>query len=91
MKKVIVTQKEDAIVSTEVLAENILAISEGVKQLRKGRLNEKALILLIQHSAPKQKNRKNFGSYVAISARDVKAVLEGIENLAETYLKPLKK
>lgn len=87
MKKITVKQKEEAPVALEVLADNILAISEGVKKLRQGRLTDRALVLLIQHASPRLK-KGNYGGQVLIPARDVKIVLEGIEGLADAFLKP---
>lgn len=77
MTKVIVTQKPDADeVPTEVLAQSIVAVSDGIKKLRAGRLNDRALILLIQHSATYK-----------LPQVQVKSVLDAIEGLAATYLK----
>lgn len=86
MKSVTVKQpaeKEDE-VPTEIIASAIVAISEGIKKLKAGRLNDKALIMLIQHAAPGKKSR--FGSK-PVSATEVKAVLEGLECLSATFLK----
>lgn len=86
LKKLIVKQpeeKEDE-VPTEIIASAIVAISQGVKKLRSGRLTDKALILLIQHAAPGKKGR--FGSK-PVTTTEVKAVLAGLESLAGTFLK----
>ena len=82
--KVGIKQDEDEIVPVEVLAKEIQAISEGIKVLRKGRLNDRALILLIQNASP-----ANFGKYGTSkpSATDVRGVIQGIESLASAYLK----
>lgn len=64
-------------VPTEVLATAIVSISEGIKKLRGGRLNDKALILLIKASVKKPK----------VSVAQVKAVLDGIEGLQVTYMR----
>lgn len=81
--KTYVTQNDKKEIPTEVIADSIIAISEGLKKIRAGRLNSKAIELLIQNAAP------SVGSYpskkVAIS--DVRAVLEGIESLERVYLK----
>ncbi|MDE2103460.1 MAG: hypothetical protein KGL39_39830 [Patescibacteria group bacterium] len=82
-KQVIVKQEPNAEVPTEVLAGAILAISVGLKQLRSGRLNDKALVLLIQHAAPSFDKH----STRSVTVSMVKAVLEGIESLEATYLK----
>lgn len=89
MKKVIVKQNPEAEVPTEVLADAIVAISAGMKKLRSGRLNDKALYLLIQDATPSFGGKWN-KKPVTISA--VKAVIEGIESLAPTFIrKPVKK
>lgn len=77
MKDVIVKQVEGAEVPAEVLASSIVAISEGVKKLRAGRLNDKALVLLIQNAAPGN-----------VPKSDILAVLDGMAALEKLYLKP---
>ena len=73
-------------VSTEVMAEAIVSISQGIKKLLAGPLNEKALLLLIAHAA------EPYGKYpvVKVGQRDVKAVLDSIQSLERTFLKPKK-
>lgn len=71
-------------VPAEILADSIVAIAQGVRKLREGRLNDRALLLLIQHAAP-----SNNG--VVLTQREVTAVLAGIENLEREYLKPTRK
>jgi len=66
----------------EVIADHIKAISEGIRKLRSGPLNDKALLLLIQHAAPSV-TRSN--SKLPMS--DIRAVLDGIESLEATYLR----
>lgn len=77
MPSVKVTQPEGKEVPTEVLSSAIVSIADGIKKLRSGRLNDRALFLLIQHASP--------GSN--LSQRDIKAVLSGIESLERIYLK----
>lgn len=77
MIKHLVLKQVEPPVPVEVLATSIEAISKGVAKLRESRLNDRALVLLIQHACSR-----------AISARDVRLVLEGIESLEKTYLKP---
>ena len=67
------------IVPTEVIASALVAISDGIKQLRRGALNDRALLLLIQHAIPAADRP---------SVRQIKAVLEGAENLKSQYVKP---
>lgn len=70
----------------EVLAESISSIAQGVKKLLAGPLNERALVLLIQNACPQ------VGKYPphAITQKEVKAVLEGLQSLEKEYLKPKK-
>lgn len=70
-------------VPTEILADSIVAIAEGIRKLRAGRLNERALLLLIQHAAPAPSSFRT----KPVSQKDVRAVLDGIENLEAAYLK----
>ena len=85
MSKVKVSQAEDQKeVPVEVIAQSIEAISVGIKKLRAGPLNDKALILLIQHATPLLSYGKRVGT------TEIKAVLTGIESLEKTYLKSKK-
>lgn len=77
--KVIVKQTEQNPVPVEVLAEAIVSISAGIKKLRAGPLNERCLLLLIQNAAP-----------FTINQKQVRTVLDGIEQLEHEYLKPRK-
>lgn len=87
-KKIIVKQNPEAEVPTEVLAADIQAISQGIRKLRSGRLNERALLLLIQEAAPTTGGKYN-RSRVGIPA--IRAVLDGIEGLEAAFLrKPTK-
>lgn len=82
-----VVQNPESPVATEVIAEAIVAISQGVKKMLAGPLNESALILLITNATPSvgRGYRKT-----VVSARAVKAVLAGMESLEREYLKPKK-
>lgn len=82
MKKVKVIQDEAKPIATEVIADAIVAISDGIKKLRSGRLNDKALFLLIQTASPARNN-----NYQKVGIYEVRAVLEGIESLESTFLK----
>jgi len=82
MKKVKVIQDKESELPIEVLAKSIEAISRGIQRLRAGRLNEKALLLLIQHASP---SPYRSGQRVCIS--EIKAVLDGMQSLEKTYLK----
>lgn len=84
MKKVIVKQAHDDEVPVEILASSIRAIAAAVKKLRKGPLDEKALLLLIHQNTkavgPKFNKHKP-------SITEIKAVLDSMESLAHQYLK----
>lgn len=87
-KKVVVKQDEQEPVTVEVLAQEIVAISAGVKKLRGGRLTDRALFLLIQNAAPQAGTRFN---KKPLSMNTIKAVFEGIESLEREYIrKPAK-
>lgn len=86
MGKISVKQEPGAEVPTEVMADAIVTISDGVKRLRSGRLNEKALLLLIQHASPLTKGRPG-RSPSRLSTREIKLVLDGIEGLGRAYIK----
>jgi hypothetical protein len=76
MKTIKVTQKPEAEVPTEVLAEAITKMADGIRKLRNGRLNDYALHILIQHAAPGNLTRNT-----------IRNVLEGIDSLERTYLR----
>jgi hypothetical protein len=84
VKKVTIKQDEVKPVPTEILANAIVAMAEGVRKLRAGPLNDKALTLLIQHAAPKPN-----GGYTktALTTKQIKAVFDGIDALESEYLK----
>ena len=82
MKQVKVVQKEPPAdeIPTEILASAIVAISETMKRLRSGRLNDKGLYLLIQNAAPTIDGSK-------VTVKEIKAVMEGLASLEATYIK----
>ena len=83
-KTVKVIENPNNVVTVEVLADSIKAIADGVKRLRAGRLNDRALYLLIQHACPSVGPKY---TYRNVTQAEVKAVLEGIANLEKEYLK----
>lgn len=86
MRAVTVTQDKENEIPLEVLASSIVAISDGVKKLRNGRLKERALLLLIQQAAPpKKRGRYSTGQHIPIST--IKAVLDGMEALKTQFVK----
>lgn len=82
--KLLVKQNPDKPVAVEILAESIVAIAQGVRNLVAGPLNERALHLLIQNAAPSSGGRRG---YSPIAIKDIKAVFAGIAALEATYLK----
>lgn len=73
--KIVVKQKENAEeIPTEIIAQSIKDISDGVKKLRSGKLNDKAIILLISKAS-------------SVSLETVRSVLTGMENLEKQFLK----
>lgn len=83
--RVIVKQSPEKVVATEVLADSIAQIAQGIRALRKGRLTDHALYLLIQHAAPTNKSGPSYGQRLPI--KDIKAVFAGIDALEVAYLK----
>lgn len=74
MKNMVVKQVPEKEVPVEVLATSIVAIAEGFKKLRAGRLNDKALVLLLAQAS-------------GVGKREVENVVWALDNLGETYLK----
>ncbi|MFA5952285.1 MAG: hypothetical protein WC807_18610 [Hyphomicrobium sp.] len=82
MKRLVVKQDGEQEVTVEVLASSIVAISEGIKKLRAGRLNDKALMLLIQNACPATGTPPS-----RPAQKEIRAVLDGMAALEATYLK----
>jgi hypothetical protein len=61
-------------IPTEVLAESIVELSQGMHKLREGRLNDKAIGLLLSHST-------------GLGQRECLNVLNALGELEEKYLK----
>lgn len=85
-KDIVVKNDSENTVPTEVIAESIVTIAEGMKKLRSGRLNDRALLLLIQHAAPNLPTN-GYGNTAKVGMREIKAVIEGLESLEATFLK----
>jgi hypothetical protein len=68
----------DAQAAAETIAQQIDAISAGIKSLRGGRLTDRALFLLIQDAAPTVKGK-------SLTIQQIKAVLDGLEHLRMLY------
>lgn len=65
-------------VPVEIIANSLVSMADGIKALRAGPLNERALLLLIQHAMPATDRP---------STKLIKGVLDGVEALKRTYLK----
>lgn len=63
-------------IATEIIAGAIVAIADSIRKLRNGRLNERALLVLIKSAAGD-----------TISQRDIKIVLNSIEDLERAFLR----
>lgn len=74
-----IKQDEEKPIATEIIAESIVKISSAIRQMRSGRLNNRALVILIQAAALGR-----------ISQADVSLVLNVMEDLEKTYLRPIK-
>jgi hypothetical protein len=61
---------------TEEIASNISFIAAGMKQLRAGRLNDKAINILLYHACGR-----------SVSMNTIQLVLRELELLEKTYLK----
>lgn len=83
-KKIVIKQIAEEPMATEIIAESIIAISEGVRKLRSGRLTDKALHLLIQHACPNIGGRSG---YSPISITQIRAVIDSLGELERVYLK----
>lgn len=80
MAQIEVKQNPEAIVTTEIMADSIVAISAGIKKLRAGRLNDEALFLLVQNGIRTAGNGK-------VSLAAIRAVMRGLEDLEKIYLR----
>lgn len=75
-EKIKVVKAEDKeVIPTEVIAQSIKEISEGVKKIRAGKLNEKALIILVHKAS-------------GVATDTVRRVINGMESLEREFLKP---
>lgn len=87
MKKTVTITQSETPVPIEVIAESIVSISQGVQKLLAGPLNQNALELLITNACPKA--GKGY-SAKSMCVRDVRAVLQGLQQLESEYIKPKK-
>lgn len=68
------SKSEHAPLATEIIAESVLKISQGIKKIQAGRLNSKALDILVAHAS-------------GLGQREVRLVLDALESLEEKYLR----
>lgn len=61
--------------ATEAIADSVIAISAAIKKLRAGRLNDRAIIVLLQ------------GADNSLSVRSIKAVFDGLQDLEKNYIR----
>lgn len=61
----------------EEIAEAVINVARGIKQLRSGRLSDKALLLLISYATPAPH----------MSLREVQTVLDAMEDLEAKYIR----
>jgi hypothetical protein len=59
---------------TEVIADSIVAIANGMRKLRAGRLTDKALVILLHHAS-------------GVGQREIQTVLNAMAELEHTYLR----
>lgn len=72
-----VVQDKENPIATEIIASSIREISQGVKKIRAGSLNDKALILLLSKSS-------------GVAQYECERVLNSLESLESTYLRKVK-
>lgn len=69
--------------SLDVIADEIVMVSDAIKKMRTSRLTEDTMLLLIQNAI----GQSGATRYRKISLKAIKAVVEGIEGLAAKHLK----
>lgn len=79
-KKAVIKQPEPPApeIPTEIIADAIVKLSDGMAQLQRGALNDRALLLLIQHACP---------SADRPSTKQIKTILTAIEGLKREYIR----
>ncbi len=73
-------QAAGAVAVVNTIADELESIAAGMHALRCGRLNDRALLLLIQDAAPGVKGKK-------VSVAYIKAVLQGLNELRVAFVK----
>lgn len=65
----------DQVKRVQQIADGVIHVSKAIKELEQGKLNEKALLVLMAHST-------------GLSQSVIKKVLTGLTELEEMYVKP---
>jgi hypothetical protein len=73
--------------SLDKLADELVMISDAVKKLRNSRITENTLLLLIQDAIGSGQHTK----YRQVPLKVIKAILDGMDQLATKHLKPREK
>ena len=79
-KTAVIEQKQEQPIEIKIIAESIVAISEGVTRLRKGMLTDRAIILLIHDACGTDRAGKKPGK------PEIRNVLDAMESLKEMYV-----
>lgn len=66
--------KPETQTTADAMADSITALAAGMKELRGGRLTDKAVVLLLHHAS-------------GVSQRDIRLVLDSLASLETTYLR----
>ncbi len=77
MKKVNVKQDEENQIPVDIMAQAIVDIGAAMKKISASKLSRKAIVVLIQHD-------------VKLGIGTIEAVLDSLDALSRTYLKPAK-
>jgi hypothetical protein len=64
----------DKVKNVEAIAKGVVHVSEAIKELQAGRLNDKAILVLLAHST-------------GLSQKHIKAVIDGLGTLSDLYIK----
>lgn len=78
MARVVVKQTPDKEVPVEIIASAIVDIGAAMRKLNASRLSREALVILISHASK-------------VGQRDVRTVLDNLDQLESHWLKPKKK
>lgn len=72
------TNIRDSVNHVKKIADGVVHVSRAIKELQNGELNEHALLVLLAHATK-------------LSQKQIKAVLIGLAELEELYVKPKQK